>query len=54
MTVPLKSTPRNWSSSGYAEALSLATAANAAVRDAFNQRSGLEGEVHELNEHVKC
>uniref|UniRef100_A0A5K3FFJ7 BRCT domain-containing protein n=2 Tax=Mesocestoides corti TaxID=53468 RepID=A0A5K3FFJ7_MESCO len=32
--------------SGYAEALSLATAANAAVRDAFNQRVAVGGEMH--------
>lgn len=33
--------------SGYAEALSLATAANNAVAEAFNRRGGCDGEVHE-------
>ncbi|VDM30252.1 unnamed protein product [Hydatigera taeniaeformis] len=33
--------------SGYAEALSLATAANNAVAEAFNRRGGIDGEAHE-------
>ncbi len=44
--VPMGSSNPNHRLSGYAEALSLATAANAAVKEAFDRHRGFDGEMH--------